>query len=408
MSVNLSREQGESELSYIWRLGNARENGLIDMTWDTLAEVLNKNLRDPDEYYTESVYRKRYKLMRQAYDEVFNKGEIPATDVDLCEEITLLRRELEKERVKLRDEKNDYRRLIREQARAETLSEYLVEAAAKLNTTLPLIGNQVSAVPHESRREAVVCFSDWHYGMETDNVWNKYNTEICVERVNKVLGYMKEYISANHISRVHVALLGDFAHGALHSCPLYSREDVCDQLMKVSEILAEAINSLSEVVDEVIVYSCYGNHMRTVQNKDFAKSSDNMEKIIPWWLEQRLAANDKVTITYSEYKEYTLLNVLGWNIVCVHGNDFDFRNIGTTAHALFTKLFGVNVDYTISGDKHHLEEYEKFGIESILIRSLCGTDDYANDKRLFGKAGQTLMIFNDDYGRECTYHIPVV
>ena len=141
MSVNLSREQGESELSYIWRLGNARENGLIDMTWDALAEILNKNLRDPDEYYTESVYRKRYKLMRQAYDEVFNKGEIPATDVDLCEEITLLRRELEKERVKLRDEKNDYRRLIREQARAETLSEYLVEAAAKLNTTLPLIGN---------------------------------------------------------------------------------------------------------------------------------------------------------------------------------------------------------------------------------------------------------------------------
>ena len=61
----------------------------------------------------------------------------------------------------------------------------------------------------------------------------------------------------------------------------------------------------------------------------------------------------------------------------------------------------------MSGDKHHLEEFERFDIESILIRSLCGADDYSNDNRLYSRPGQTLMIFNDVYGREATYHIPL-
>ena len=34
-------------------------------------------------------------------------------------------------------------------------------------------------------------------------------------------------------------------------------------------------------------------------------------------------------------------------------------------------------------------------------------DEYANNKRLYSKPGQTLMIFNNEYGRESTYHIPL-
>ena len=175
--------------------------------------------------------------------------------------------------------------------------------------------------------------------------------------------------------------------------------------MHVSEIMAEAINELSYYVNTVMVYSCYGNHMRTVQDKNDSIHSDNMEKIIPWWMKQRLRDNSKVTIVESEYREFTRLNVFNYKICAVHGDLDTFKNIGVTVNTIFTKKFGETIDYTISGDKHHLEEFEQFGIESILIRSLCGTDDYANNKRLYSKPGQTLMIFNDDYGRESTYHI---
>ena len=177
--------------------------------------------------------------------------------------------------------------------------------------------------------------------------------------------------------------------------------------MHVSEILAESISTLSSCVNTVYVYSCYGNHLRTIQRKEESIHSDNLEKIIPWWLKERLKDNPKVEVIESPYKEFTRIDILGYRICCVHGDLDNFKNIGVTINTLFSKLYGETIDYTISGDKHHLEEFESFGIESILVRSLCGTDDYANNKRLYSNAGQTLIIFNDDYGRECTYNIPL-
>ena len=67
--------------------------------------------------------------------------------------------------------------------------------------------------------------------------------------------------------------------------------------------------------------------------------------------------------------------------------------------------YGFDVEYTFSGDKHHLDSNDPYGIENVLVRSLCGTDNYANNKRLYSKAGQTLCIFNQEDGKVCTYNI---
>ena len=402
---NLSIKEGESELAYLWRLGELKYNGVIDMTWEELAEVLNRNLRDSEEdYLGSSAYRKKYAILKQAKDELFTND--LTGDINLCEEIVALRQELEKERVKLRDERTAYKKLIREQARKETLDDLLLDSVDTINKHYPLIGYSNLDIITDMSKEAVLCFSDWHYGMTTKNIWNEYNPEICRDRVRHVLDLAKHFIKVNHVGRLHLVLLGDFAHGLVNKCNLGSSKDVCDQIMEVAEILAICINELSNVVEEVIVHSCYGNHLRSAPNKQDVLPSDNMEKIIPW-LKQRLSDNPKVRIMISAYKEYTLLNVCGYNVVCVHGNDFNFKDIGVVSSSLFNKLFGVNVSYTVSGDRHHFEEIEKFGVESILVSSLCGTDDYANSLRLYGKAGQTLMIFNKEYGRESTYHIPV-
>ena len=398
----------ESEYEIIWKLGQKKENEIIDISWPDIAEIINEVFRGEDERITGKTCSNIYAVLKRANNEVFSK----VNDVKLCEELLLIRKEIEKEKVKLRDEKNAYNRIIREQARKESLEDFLGEAAEKLNDRLPLISvtnicDDLLRSKEFVNREALICLSDWHFGMVSDNIWNRYSPEICVDRVKTCISYMRKYLQINHISVLHIALLGDFAHGAIHNCRLYSREDVCDQLMQVSEILAQTINELSDVVNKVEVYTCYGNHMRTTQKKEDSKSSDNMEKIIPWWLEQRLSLNGKIHINYSQYKEYTLINAAGSNIVCVHGNGFNFKEIGINVNSLFSKLYNMNIDYTISGDKHHLEEFEKNGVESILVRSLCGTDDYANDLHLYGKAGQTLIIFNSEYGRECTYHIPL-
>lgn len=323
-------------------------------------------------------------------------------------ELQLQRDELYKAKRQVMDQRREYNKILTSDSRSEHLMECMIECANKMNENHPLLFASEPFKNTSPDKEAILFFSDWHYGMVTDNLWNKYNTEICKQRVSKLVEKTKEYLKLNRISKLHVVTLGDAAHGSIHvSCRVASEEDTCDQIMHVAEIMAQAVEELSLVVDNVKFYSCYGNHLRTIQDKNDSVHTDNMEKMIPWWMKQRLAKNLKVEILESEFKEFTKLNVLGYNICCVHGDLDSIKNIGVTVNTLFNRLYGETIDYTVSGDKHHLEEFEQFDIESIIIRSLCGTDEYANNKRLYSKAGQTLMIFNSEDGREATYNIPL-
>lgn len=323
-------------------------------------------------------------------------------------ELKLQRDEIYKEKRKLYDQRREYNKLLTSDARAEHLNEELVKAAYKLNEEKPLVFKEKWLEPN-IHKEAVLCWADWHYGLVTDNIWNTYNTTICKQRVKTLVEITKEFLQLNKIDVLTILTLGDAAHGSIHTgCRIKSEEDTCDQLMHVSELMAEAINELSTVVNHIDVYSCYGNHMRTIQNKNDSIHSDNMEKVIPWWLRQRLQNNSKVEIIESEYKEFTRVDILGSHICAVHGDlEKDFKKLGVTVNTIFNKKFGETIDYTISADKHHIEEFEQLGIKSVLVPCLCGTDDHANNGRLYSDPGQTLIIFNDVYGRESTYHIPL-
>lgn len=379
----------------IYRVCSAKET---IGSWQEVADILNKLL---DTEYTESKFRKQF----QSFQKMLSANEHRILDDDnYLKEIQSQKDELYKIKRQVSDQRREYNKLLVSDARADHLMEKIIEAADRLNQSIPL--KFTDYITDITDKEAVLFLSDWHYGMTTDNIWNTYNTKICKDRVKKLVVKAKDYITLNKAKILHVVLLGDAAHGAIHSsCRVSSEEDTCDQIMNVSEIMAQAIEELSFVTNEVKVYSCYGNHLRTIQDKNDSIHSDNMEKMIPWWLNYRLQNNDKVSIIESEFKEFTKLNILGFNLCCVHGDLDSIKQIGLVVNTIFSKLYGEEIHYTISGDKHHLEEFEQFGIESVIIRSLCGTDEYANNKRLYSYAGQTLMIFNKEDGRESTYNI---
>ncbi len=404
--INLHRLENENEEQFIFRLGSAKDSGNLDMSWEEIAEVINKEFRtDESEYRSEAAYRKPYQQAKRYFEA--NVFKTYKDEDSYFKELQVQKDAVYKEKRKLYDQRREYNKLLTSDARAEHLNDELLRIAENLNKEYPLVQLDEYKVVN-TKREALLAFSDWHYGMVTDNIWNAYNTDICRKRVEKLVSKVIEYLELNQIDMLHIVLLGDAAHGGCHvSCRVKSEEDVCDQIMHVSEIMAEAINKLSAHVNHITVYSCYGNHLRTIQNKQDSVDSDNLEKLIPWWLKQRLKENSKIDIVESEYKEFTRIDVCGYHVCCVHGNLDNFKNLGVTVNTIFSRRFGETIDYTISGDKHHLEEFEQFDIESILIRSLCGTDDYANEKRLYSKPGQTLMIFNLEDGREATYHIPL-
>ena len=99
------------------------------------------------------------------------------------------------------------------------------------------------------------------------------------------------------------------------------------------------------------------------------------------------------------------MDICGSNVVCTHGDLDGVKNIGMMVNTLFSKKYGKTIDYTFVGDKHHIESFEQFGIESTIVGSLCGTEEYANNKRLYSCPSQTLCIFNKDDGKWCTYNI---
>ena len=399
----LKRLDGETENQTLWRIGNEKASGVLgDITWPEVAEFMNREFRDGEEnYFDSSAYRKRYKNFSDAYEELFSKENF--ADKRLTDIETQMH-ELYKIKKQVQDQRRELRNLLTPEARFDNLTEVLIEAVNRLCDEQPLEFNDYICDYEDS--EATLVLADWHYGMVTDNIWNKYNTDICRNRVIQLVAKTIKYLQRHKVKTLHVMLLGDAAHGALHtSCRVASEEDTCDQLMHVSEIIAQAVNELSQYVSEVNVYATYGNHLRTVQNKDDSIHSDNMEKIIGWWIEQRLQNNDRIHVIKSDYYEFLFLNVCGYNIVGAHGDLEKFKQFGLTVNTLFTKKYGQTIDYTVSADKHHIEEFETIGVESILVRSLCGTDEYSNKNRLYSAPGQTLMIFSPSEGRECTYNI---
>ncbi|WP_206459433.1 metallophosphoesterase [Anaerovorax sp. IOR16] len=323
---------------------------------------------------------------------------------EYLKQVRIQKDELTKVKRQFFDQRREYNKLLTSDARADYLTKHLINCAKELNDFIPLKFNK-SNTEYEDK-EAVLVFSDWHYGMVTNNIWNEYDTAICRKRVEELVVKTKKYIDFHKPKNLHIILLGDAAHGSIHTgCRVASEEDTCDQIMNVAEIIAESVNELADDVNKTFVYSTYGNHLRTIQNKKDSIHSDNMEKLISWWLKPRLNHRNDVEIIDSEFKEFIKLNVCGYNVVCCHGDLDKIKDLGITVNTIFTKLYGETIDYTISGDKHHLEEFESFDIENILVRSLCGTDEYANNHRLYSNAGQTLMFFTKNEGRECTYNI---
>ena len=127
-SVNFKKSPDESELQYIWRMCSAKDAGVIELTWEELAEILNKELiGDESEFLGESAYRKKYQQARAFYDEVFSK----MISDEYHDQIAVQRRELQKERYKLQTEKLEYNRWLREDARDELFEERVIEAITK-------------------------------------------------------------------------------------------------------------------------------------------------------------------------------------------------------------------------------------------------------------------------------------
>lgn len=314
--------------------------------------------------------------------------------------------ELRKAERKFYDQRREFTKILTEEGRKEHLFDLLVPAAEKLNKTVGNLYEEHELFQHNAGEdEAVLIFTDWHYGLKTENIFNTYNTDICKSRVRRVVNEAAKRIALHNCRKLHIVVLGDLMHGAIHvSARVASEELVCDQLMQVAEILAQSIIELSNYVDETEVYMTYGNHGRTVQNKNDSIHRDNMERLIPWWLKQRFAYSPTITVSDESKNEFVFINAAGHDICATHG-DLDSVTASPRLIPALAKRTGKSVEYVIHGDKHHTEVREELGVTARVCSSLCGTDDFANGKRLYSTPSQFLLIVNPLYGPDAEYNL---
>ena len=119
----------ENEDQYIWKVGQAKDCGLIDATWEELTSRLNTELGiEETEWRGTSAFRKAYRWMQRAYDNVFRQNGFIGTQGD---ELDIKMRELRKEKVKIQTEKLEYNKWLREEARDELICEKIVSEDRK-------------------------------------------------------------------------------------------------------------------------------------------------------------------------------------------------------------------------------------------------------------------------------------
>lgn len=282
---NLKRKDNENEHQYLWRIGQAKDSGLLDMSWNDIANVMNKEFRDDEsEYRAESAYRKVYTNAKNFYNAgVFDTGDSSS------KRILTQQQELKKEQVKLRDERNELNRLIREEARRESFREQICRAITEHQSS-PLLYDENKKFTGiiKTDNDLIISLTDIHAGIEIDNHFNKFNPTILKKRLNQYLDKIFE-VYLRHGSENAYVILSELVNGLIHdTLRIESNQNIIEQFLMVTDYITEFLAELSYRFNNVHVYMCPGNHSRLFQDKDKALKGENIDTLALPFLEAKL------------------------------------------------------------------------------------------------------------------------
>ncbi|MEK4006353.1 hypothetical protein [Paenibacillus sp. FSL H3-0333] len=391
--IIIKRELSDTTIDdFLIRLGDNLE--AYGLTWTQAAKLLNNEC---DEEYSESRWRKRYNSYIEFKPIVLAKY----GNNEVVQEVRDATVELQKETVRLRDQKREYNQLIYKEARFDNLKDQINESILELQLLKPLFASPL-VTNNDTVKRAISLWSDWHIGSEFKNSLNTYNVDVFRDRLSTLLSKTIEYSQKNNITELIVANLGDLLHGAIHvSARVQSGEDVIKQIQIAAESIAEALAELSKSHSKIKFINIIGNHSRLIANKHESIFRENLEYLVPWFLEARLKDFANIEIVKDEDGIY-VEDIDGEKHVFCHG---DLDPVSTSAKNL-PQLLGYVPSYIYSGHIHHNYEKEFGKTETIVNGSLMGVDDYAISKRYFASPMQKYIVL-DGSKIECTYKIRV-
>lgn len=401
MQKSLMIQPNETTSEYFFRL--CLNKAVYGITWNEIAILMNAA---QNTNYSASKYRKDSKKVLEEYaaQEENNQTDSDTLTTEFMSEFL---DEYRKLKMQLSEERTQNNAILRRLSREETIKniahDYALQMSSKKVLDAPLLIDDYINIRPDEYSEAILQLSDWHYGIEIDSAWNKYNPDVCVKRLNILKEEVIRDCILHNVTVLHVVNLGDLISGRIHNIiRLQNREDCITQIMDVSELLAEFLNDLSAHVD-IEYYACLDNHSRVEPNKLDSLEHESLSRITTWYLEERLKNNAAIHInTTNDWSDNIItFTSLGWNIAGVHGHQDNesklISNISMMTHDTY--------DVVLSAHKHHFSCDEQNMCTRVSNSSLMGTDSYSEELRLSAVPSQNLIIVTDSNPVHCIYRI---
>lgn len=399
--TDLHRLEGENEEQFIFRLGSAKDSGNLDMSWDEIADIINKEFRtDESEYRSEAAYRKPYSQAKRFFEaNVFKTY----TDEDsYFKELKLQKQELEKEKVKTRDERNELKRVIREEARKESYKEQILRSISEYHCT-PLAYDESKQFTGilKTDNDLIISCTDIHAGIEIDNYFNKFNEDVLRDRFNQYLDKIFE-VQLRHGSENAFIILSELVSGIIHNeLRIENNQNLIEQFLSVTNYISQFLSELSYHFNTVNVYICPGNHSRISPKKEDSLKGENIDHLAIPFLEAKLQNFKNIKFNKNDIEEsIAMFNVRNKVVMSSHGDKDSPSNVVQK----FTLLFGIRPDLVYLGHRHKNGLSTVYTTKVIESGTLSGTDNYALDLRLHGNPSQTISVITKD-GLDCLYDV---
>lgn len=396
--MEITKRPEESNIDYHKRLvyGKMVDRTLADVDYSELAPLLYGQ-----EYAGDNARKMMYGSLRtlQLMDEDA-QNRCVSENGDALSELEMKKIELQKERQKFFDQRAAFNKLLRERSRQEELNEIITSAVN--SGELPTLEYNEPLKTY-SGRDLLVSLNDIHYGAVIDNYWQQYNSEVCRYMFEKYVARVIQIGDETNAENCVVWCNGDEISGNIHySIAVSNKENVIQQIIGVSELIAGFLAELSLHFNKVQFVSVPGNHSRLNPNKDLALNEERLDDLVEWYLKARLQNFENVEVGAGRRIDPTMytIDIRGKTYLGVHG-DFDCsdKNVQSLQTMARRPVYAV-----LSGHLHHNKIDTVQGVKTIMAGSFLGMDDYCVSKRIYGAPEQLVCVVTED-GIMCSYDV---
>jgi hypothetical protein len=388
--LDLNRLENESFIDYCERLITGKDNNIYDIDKSEIWDLLFNEKISSDEA------RKRLYGVKAVISKLKTEGYEDIIDEAVLEKIELKRIEFEKEKQRFFDQRTAYNKIIRDTARLDELKDIILSSVHGIKPYESYYRTDIS----NSENDLLVGLNDIHFGVEIDNYWNKYNSDIAKKRLEK---YLSEIISVQKLhnsENCFVFANGDLISGNTHlTIALANKENVVEQVMGVSELISWFLSELSNYFNSVYFLVVAGNHSR-LSLKDMSPKNERLDDLIPFYVKARLQNLHNVSVLEDHIDNtMSVIDIRGRKYLGVHGDYDNLSNILKLVEMLPDKVYSIYM-----GHLHHNKTDFVQGYKVLMSGSLMGVDDYCIEKRIFGKSQQLICVC-DSNGVKCAYDI---